>query len=971
MDGIGKALDYVSAAIAGIKAAFSAVTGGIKDSIGALAKGDLLGAATAFLGIGSSAGEAFNEGATKSLRESTFKDAVEGMTKGLETAVTIETKVAALDSLPQLNEQLQSLQKEASAIEVKVAAGTATDEEIKKLDQIKARAENTATKIAEIAPKAVASQRTVVDAAGNLKTVYDINTDAVGKLGEAQKAAYGKDLTAAQNDYSAKLLQTVSIYNSQKKELDEIKAKADAAAKAGDTKKAQELATKYKELKGEVEKTGAQMVDSFAKGGQAGLLTKKAIEEVAKAQGITTEEAKKQLLAKALADASAAGKTTEKDIQKIAQRFETSVEEAKRLLEQQKAQTAEAKNTALSVADITKAYNEARSANNTKFKEGLAQEQALVAEIERLAKNDPERKRLQGELAEIRKKNREVDAQNDRDEAREKKIALQYAQKESKEKSLLAELKRQYEMKEKVLVSEQKRANLAQQDQILEEKREKNIADEIVSQERLIQLAKDKRDALIASGILRVDGEVNLKLKGDERSAALDIVEDVNNELSEQELKLKELKLKASIEELKLAEAIREAELDKIRADVEKGLIPSETLVSELTIELEKVRAAYESADAKTKLELAKKEKSFQKEIDQIRKEAYDERMKAIDEEEKAASKERAENAKSLAERNAALVSAATTAAELEASVRRDELMAQLESRLEDESITEAAYQEQKLTAEAAFQKRLTAIKSREEGQRLALTNAADAAELDAQRKILERKLAEATSYGDTATAAKLQEELDAVTSTLAEKTDDVAMILDTLKGGVDETLSGLFDGNEEAMKDSMRKTLAVIAGFLEKLASAAIIELVLGSEPLKALAATFGFAAPAVLAGFTQLIGAGVGALLNPILGEILSFPTGGVFTKPTLAVVGDGARLGGSNVEYLLRQDQIAALLNEVQSQGANELTRAIGEIVGAIQTLTNGGFKISGSDLVLATNRTTATTNRRVRALPPLAA
>jgi hypothetical protein len=46
-------------------------------------------------------------------------------------------------------------------------------------------------------------------------------------------------------------------------------------------------------------------------------------------------------------------------------------------------------------------------------------------------------------------------------------------------------------------------------------------------------------------------------------------------------------------------------------------------------------------------------------------------------------------------------------------------------------------------------------------------------------------------------------------------------------------------------------------------------------------------------------------------------------------------------------------------------------IEEINTGIQALASGAFKIYGSDIVLATNRTTATTNRRVRALPPMVA
>ncbi|MCU0329530.1 MAG: hypothetical protein MUC47_00955, partial [Candidatus Kapabacteria bacterium] len=64
---------------------------------------------------------------------------------------------------------------------------------------------------------------------------------------------------------------------------------------------------------------------------------------------------------------------------------------------------------------------------------------------------------------------------------------------------------------------------------------------------------------------------------------------------------------------------------------------------------------------------------------------------------------------------------------------------------------------------------------------------------------------------------------------------------------------------------------------------------------------------------------------------------------------MVGDGARLGGSNVEYLLREDQLGSLLRAIQSQTISALMQIMEEINTGIKALASGAFKIYGSDIV----------------------
>ena len=966
--GISDVVTIVKAAIAGITDAFSAVKDGIKDSIGKLAEGDLIGAAKSFIGIGSAAGEAFNDGAAESLRADTLKKSIETMNQELADTLTVQAKFDTVDALPQFAAQLKELQASAQAIEVKVQAGTATEEDIKKLDTLKARAEATSAKIAEIAPNAVTSQRTVIDAAGNLKKVYDVNIDSVGKLAEEQKKAFGADLKKNADDYSNSLLKTVGVYEEQKKQLAEVKAQAEAAAAAGDTKKAEELATKYKELKGEVEKTGAQIETSFIEGGKAGLVTQKAIEAVAKAQGITAEQAKQRLIAKSLEDAAKAGKTTDKDIAKIAERFGITVAEAKKLLEQQKAQTAEAKNTAASVAEITKSYNEAFNATKQARDEGISQQIALQAAISKLAKDDPERKRLLGELAAIKQKNRENDKLYDIEVKRQKEVNAQYEEKEKKEKSLFQTIKSTYETEAERLENAQKRFEIDVESIAIAEGRKKNAIDELNIAEKEVETIKGKIDAARQLGSIDDQGNVTVsaKLTGSDADDAKKLLDDLYLNLLQARNKVGDVKLKASIEEIELRAQIRQEELDALREQVEAGILPSAALIDELGKEINKINEEILVADAKTKVKLKKQADSYDGEIRKLQKKEYDEAVRLIDEKAKAESDARKEQLSAVKAQTEAIIAASRTASELTASDTRDSALADLERQREEELISEAEFKAKKEELESSYQNRMTTIRSQDAGQRLALQLDTDTKELEARRATLEEKLRLAKASGETESAKKLQDELTELDKTVKEKGTQLTAAVDVLKAGINESITGLFQGDEDAMKNSMRSTLATLAGFLERIAAAAVLEIVLTSAPIKALASAAGPLAPLVLGGISALINSGVNALLQPILSKVLSFSTGGVFTSPTLAMVGDASRLGGPNIEYLLRNDQMNALMREVLDRHDNKVVGAIAVLSEEIRSMSTR-LVIRGSDLHAAVTRRDDAISARARPLP----
>ena len=122
-----------------------------------------------------------------------------------------------------------------------------------------------------------------------------------------------------------------------------------------------------------------------------------------------------------------------------------------------------------------------------------------------------------------------------------------------------------------------------------------------------------------------------------------------------------------------------------------------------------------------------------------------------------------------------------------------------------------------------------------------------------------------------------------------------------------------------------MRETFATLAGYLKRLLSAWVVEIVLESPTFKALAAAAGPLAPVVTAGAT--------ALLNPIINTLLSFPTGARFDEPTLAVIGDGNRLGGENREWLFRDEQLHQVLDWVLGRYEQRMAEGFARLENAI--------------------------------------
>ena len=248
-------------------------------------------------------------------------------------------------------------------------------------------------------------------------------------------------------------------------------------------------------------------------------------------------------------------------------------------------------------------------------------------------------------------------------------------------------------------------------------------------------------------------------------------------------------------------------------------------------------------------------------------------------------------------------------------------------------------------------------------GEKLALDAELDAKQLEDQKKAAELDLAEAQKKGDKQAEEAAVSKLAALQKQLDDKNDVIMNSAIILKEGMTDIFANMFAGNTDGMKESMREMFATLVGFLKKLLISWVMEIVLTSSTLKALAAMAGPAAPLVVAASSALIYTGMNALLNPILNALLSFPTGAMFDQPTVALIGDGSRLGGENREWLLRNDQLIQVLNWVLSKYEARLNAGFARLEAAILSTRVVGT-LKGSDILLASERASADESRRQR-------
>lgn len=287
-------------------------------------------------------------------------------------------------------------------------------------------------------------------------------------------------------------------------------------------------------------------------------------------------------------------------------------------------------------------------------------------------------------------------------------------------------------------------------------------------------------------------------------------------------------------------------------------------------------------------------------------------------------------------------------------------------------AIEKAAADEQAATERRAAIKQQQAEKIAA-GESLIIQAAYERKQLETQRNSVEKRLRLAK---EQLAANSTKENLDAVT-TLQKSLDDANNAVDekgsliqetvgSLSAGLGDAFATLFTGNAEQIKDAFRGLFAMLGGALKKLGSAFIADIILQSPWLKGFIAAnplTGVALTGVLQGILSGI---VGAVLNPVIGELTSFSTGGRVDSPTFAIVGDAAKLGGRNREWIFNDTQLQSVIRQSAQEQTNEIKGLLAALVSAMQEQRVVGV-LRGGDMYLMNKQAAQKSNRRV--LEPL--
>ena len=267
--------------------------------------------------------------------------------------------------------------------------------------------------------------------------------------------------------------------------------------------------------------------------------------------------------------------------------------------------------------------------------------------------------------------------------------------------------------------------------------------------------------------------------------------------------------------------------------------------------------------------------------------------------------------------------------------------------------------QKRREALEKEHQRKLANISALAEGQRLAATREADVQRLRQMERVKQKEYEFATESGDVKASERLATELININDELRAKGDILQSSVGDLQNAITEGLGNLFAGDVEAAKEPFRKLLGVLAGALSKTAAGLVTKLV-----LEQLALTPGGAASLLLTPvITGVVQAGINAILTPTINSLTSFASGGRVDEPTLAVVGDGAKLGESNREWIFRDQQLQTVIYQAATAGNDDVVRKLDEVVMALNGF-SGRVRITEREIYEAGNKERSRVSRRAR-------
>lgn len=220
--------------------------------------------------------------------------------------------------------------------------------------------------------------------------------------------------------------------------------------------------------------------------------------------------------------------------------------------------------------------------------------------------------------------------------------------------------------------------------------------------------------------------------------------------------------------------------------------------------------------------------------------------------------------------------------------------------------------------------------------------------EKENSEKLIQEKL-KGLDKEDKANIEALTKQFANAQLVIEDKSSLLNQSLAIFEGSMQEGLAGIFAGDEKALEDSFKGFLQTLAGFLKKKLEGFVLNLVLSPGVVNFVGAIPPPGNILAMTGITLAIRSAINAIADPIFKNLLSFASGGRVDSPTLAVVGDGAKLGSSNREWIFRDEQLKDTVMMASEYASLETNKKLDNIYYALESLNIETF-IRGEDIAL---------------------
>lgn len=971
------------------------------DTIEAIKNGDfkkaIIGVFKGTVGVYAEAGKSMVKGTTEGINKSLDSNAniiQKRFAKTFAAMDNIEVKVKATADLDNLIKNYETTVNQISELK---ATPNLTEEQEQQLARLEEKAQLAANAIADIAPDSISSSKSTIDENGKLIESYEVSIDKAKDFKNKQEELNKADVSEATKQYEKDATNLLGIYETQTKEVDALIKKRDELASSGDLKGAKEMedditeavkkqkASKDLVIKGYKEsiEIGGEELGVNKKIQSEFKITEGTVQDIKNAQqGVNEELTSSAKLATLFGEGMSAAKTAQDEqaaalAKLIKSRNEGNTTDENGLdinkaINNQLSDTLKAKKT---LSEFDKAKAEADKLAGLGAKATTKQTKSLYDNLQKVY--DAEVSRL-----DIQQQSNELDAEATRlAQGRESNAIDDLALKEQENNKLLEQKKilidlynitpdgkdvgvrLKQEDKEKVLQDYEQlqldiRKNANEQSAI----QMKLEIDDKKAQEVLENRARTDLEFQIEIGAVDETELINLIAK--QSDAVYNKIADLNQKLAEQ----KEALTKAETQEQKdsinatiLEYTNQYDSLMVIYQDKKNEIIKMEIEISANTlIEINKrldAEKTAKQAQLDLDIETAKKRqeilngtytnaiaKKNEKELAELES-GEQAKLDVID----AAEQEKIdilENQKELGILSETLYQQRLTEIQTSAESER---IAQTEAAAKKKAEAEANARTQSIIAEGLNQGVLLEASRQFEIQKSQI-------EADAAQKKLEALIASGTA--SKAEIAAAQENFDTLNKIVKDKGDLLLQYSGVIQDGLSKTIGELFAGDADAAKDAFKEVLAVVAGGLEKMAAAAVTQLILGQ--IWKTAPTTGLAGLVLVPAIKAISNAAVSALIRPVTQSLLSFANGGQIDKPTMAVIGD-AKNGNSSTEWVFNNKNLKQYSAMVAKDYAKSMEQK--NDTANMARLVSEAYKLANSKVLIETIRKDKESNKNV--------